>query len=175
MIMTAPQKSATRQPSRAARAPSTKKTTDSFVPLDARLSYQISTLAQALDRQSTRLLAQYEISLVEWRILTSLDHYGAGSLTSLLPLASVDRALVSRELAKLEDRRLVASAIDPADGRRKIIKLTAAGKKLHDRVLPAMLVRHRELATALGDDERTIFEKIISQLKRVLRTQADAS
>ncbi len=136
-----------------------------------RLSYQITTLAGLIDRQSTRILTPHKLSLVEWRILTSVDAMGRCTLTDLLPVVAVDRALVSREIARLRERGLVAATADPNDGRRKFIALTAAGAAVHARMLVGILKRQESLAQQLTEAELATFSTVVKKLKQALQAQ----
>ena len=136
--------------------------------LSARLSYQIATLAALIDRQSIRILAPHKLNLVEWRILTRTDAMGRCTLTDLLPSVAVDRALVSREIARLREHGYISVTADPDDGRRKFISLTAAGAACHARVLVDILKRQDGLAGQLTKAELETFVDVVQKLKLAL-------
>lgn len=143
------------------------------IGLEERLSYQISTLAGLLDRQSLQRLSAHRLNLVEWRILARLAHGGPTSVSGLLPTAAVDRALVSREVSSLSARGLVMSIEDKKDRRRKIVSITPAGRTKHDEVLPEIRTRHEALRAVLTEQELAVFQRSIAKLKR--RIEEDLS
>lgn len=138
------------------------------IPLDGRLSYQISTLAGLIDRQSVCMLAPLGLNLVEWRILTSIDHEKTTTMTQLLPFVAVDRALVSREVTRLEEQGYVSIVTDKKDRRKKHISLTRKGANLHARALRESTARQLKLASALSIQEITALDTIIVKLKQCL-------
>src|SRR5258708_30521542 len=75
-----------------------------------------------------------------------------------------DKGPVSRTLALLQKRGLVAIRTAPDDGRSHSISLTARGRATHDKVIVAALDRERRLLSCLNKDER---EALIELLRRI--------
>jgi DNA-binding MarR family transcriptional regulator len=142
--------------------------------IEDRWSYRISALAGLVDKQSTRRFARYGLSLVQWRILTSVSSMNSCSMTELLPTVAVDRALISREVATLQSRGFVCVTADPADKRKKIICLTPAGEAQHAEVLPEVLLRHAFLDGCLSPAEREVFARVIEKLKKHIAQDLDS-
>lgn len=164
---------AAREPATSAPGPTDRDSLPEKTPLTGRISYQLATLAGLIDRQSTRILAPHDLNLVRWRILTSIDHFTHCTLTQLLPHAAVDRALVCREIARLEDAGLVRSVTDAADRRRKTLTLTRKGAALHTRALRDIMKRQTLLANALSAEEQKAFETITKKLQAVIKSDID--
>lgn len=137
----------------------------SRVPMEERWSYRISTLAGLLDKLSARRFAKHGLNLVQWRLLTSIASLGPCSMSELLPMAAVDRALVSREVAALTNRGFLAISGDSKDKRRKIVTITAAGVAKHDTIIPEVIARHAYLDDALTAKERLVFARAIEKMK----------
>jgi len=165
----------TRRPAkiRSAPQPPVAEALPEKTPLTNRISYQLAMLAGLIDRQSTRILAPHGLNLVRWRILTSIDHFSACTLTQLLPHAAVDRALVCREIARLEEAGLIHSVTDPADRRRKTLSLTKTGASLHKRALRDIMKRQALLSEALNAEEHLAFTTITKKLQTVIKTDID--
>ncbi|MNV69780.1 hypothetical protein D3C71_1627060 [compost metagenome] len=53
---------------------------------------------------------------------------------------------------------------DPQDGRRRVIHITAAGRHLHDRFMPALQKREQDMMACLSDAERASFEALLQKL-----------
>lgn len=101
-----------------------------------------------------------EITRAQGRLLAGLDPDG----TRLVVLA--DRARIAKQTAvslidKLEEAGFVERAPDPADGRARLIRLTARGKK----VLPLARAEERRI-----DDDwtRVLGERRMRELRRSL-------
>lgn len=164
---------AAREPATSAPAPTDQDSLPEKTPLTGRISYQLTTLAGLIDRQSARILAPHDLSLVRWRILTSIDHFTHCTLTQLLPHAAVDRALVCREIARLEKAGLVTSVTDPSDRRRKTLTLTKAGSSLHARALRDIMKRQALLADVLTAAELQTFGTITKKLQAAIKSDID--
>ncbi len=53
---------------------------------------------------------------------------------------------------------------DPQDGRRLVIHITAAGRRLHDRFMPALEKREQDMMSCLSAAERATFEGLLRKL-----------
>ena len=71
---------------------------------------------------------------------------------------------MSRTLAVMEKRGLIAIRTAPDDGRSHAISLTAKGRVTHDKVIVAAFERERRLLSCLKEDER---EVLIDLLRRI--------
>lgn len=81
------------------------------------------------------------------------DAVTAGRLAARLGMS---RAGVSKTLAKLEKRGLIARSVNPADRRAALISMTRTGQDLIDDVFPRELSAHAELLAGLGSDRPRI-------------------
>jgi DNA-binding MarR family transcriptional regulator len=67
------------------------------------------------------------------RILALLDELGPQGVTALADVDRSSQPTVSGAVRQLEEQGLVARGIDPSDGRRSLVRLTAAGRQLLSR------------------------------------------
>ena len=84
--------------------------------------------------------------------------------------AWVDRAEVSRAVASLEKRGLVARLDNPQDRRAPIHCLTKLGLQLYRRVLEMRFAFHSDLAGDLTSAELELLDRVLVKLAR--RVQA---
>lgn len=101
-----------------------------------------------------------EITRAQGRLLAGLDPAG----TRVVVLA--DRARIAKQTAvslvdKLEAAGLVERAVDPADGRARLVRLTARGEK----VLPLARVEEQRIDE---DWTRVLGERRMRELRRAL-------
>jgi DNA-binding MarR family transcriptional regulator len=71
-----------------------------------------------------------DVTLSEGSVLARLDRDGSDSPGSLAALEGVRPQAMATTLAALEERGLVSRSQDPADGRRAVMAITAAGRKV---------------------------------------------
>jgi DNA-binding MarR family transcriptional regulator len=96
-----------------------------------------------------------DLTLSEASVLARLDRDGTGSPGSLAEQERVRPQAMASTLAVLESRGLVSRDRDPADGRRMVLTVTAAGRSLIAEVRSESV---RLLAGAL-DNEFTPAER----------------
>lgn len=113
-----------------------------MAPRPERLSRKPSYLTTQLARHVHRLVGQAFESVgakgYHYRLLASLDEFGPSSQADLGRSVAVDRSDVVAAVNELAAAGLVERTPDPADGRRNIVSMTAAGRRqLHrlDRAL----------------------------------------
>lgn len=71
-----------------------------------------------------------DVTLAEGSVLARLDRDGPDSPGSLATLEGARPQAMATTLAALEERGLVSRCQDPADGRRAVMAVTAAGRKV---------------------------------------------
>ena len=110
----------------------------------AALSLSIGLLLRRL----RQLKAEGELTLPESAALARLDRGGPTTPGALARLEQISPQSMGATLAGLEARGLVERSPDPRDGRRILLSLSEAGKRmLRDR----RNVRVQQLASALAD------------------------
>lgn len=70
-----------------------------------------------------------DCSLAEARVLFELAHHGDTTAKQLGEELGIDPGYMSRILARLRERSLISQVRSAQDGRQRILKLTAAGRK----------------------------------------------
>src|SRR5205807_2326906 len=80
---------------------------------------------------------------------------------------SLDRSTTAEVVARLKARGLIQRFRDPRDGRRNLLRLTAAGVRTTERLIPKAVRMNRLLVSALSEREQ-------SELLRMLNRVVDA-
>ena len=133
--------------------------------LDRYVPALVTFIANKLSRSATVLYQKrFVVNITEWRILALLAIEPAISAARICHVIGFDKGPVSRTLAAMEARGLVAIKADREDGRTYAISLTAKGAATHDKVIAAALERERRLLSCLSKAER---ETLIALLRRV--------
>lgn len=87
-------------------------------------------------------------------VLLELSRLGQASQKELAELAEVDEPSVGRSIVRLESKDLVQRSIDPRDARRRVVELTAEGR----RVVPKLKRLHirfaKEVIDGVNDDAK---------------------
>ena len=133
--------------------------------LDRYVPALITFIANKLSRSATVLYQKrFKVNVTEWRILSLLAIEPEISASRICHVIGFDKGPVSRTLAAMEERGLVAIKADREDGRTYSISLTARGAATHDHVIAVALERERRLLSCLSKGER---ETLIGLLRRV--------
>jgi len=159
--------------SKRAKIKTTKAATDSAMDVSAHelsieqfLTYRLNVLSNMLNRQMERFLKhQFNIALPDWRVVAILGRFrDVRSIRDVAARSRMDKALVSRAVARLIQRGLINSRPDPKDGRLVVLSLTAAGHTLYEAIMPQARKRQLDLLSGLDPQERAALEKALDKL-----------
>lgn len=113
------------------------------------------------------VLAQHELSWSAFTSLFVLRVWGEMDARTLAAEAGVTAATLTGVMKTLEARQLLRRKTDRADGRRVLVALSAAGRKVVDEIMPAFN-RHERLVTQALTEEEQI--ELAHALRTILRT-----
>ena len=81
-----------------------------------------------------------------------------------------DDAKISRALAELVSRKLVAKAVNPRDNREVLVSLTRTGLATHDAIVAGAQERNRRLLEQMSEGD---LATLLSQVDRLTKTAAE--
>jgi len=84
--------------------------------------------------------------------MMSLNRPEPPAMAAVASLLAMDRTTLTAVLKPLQRRSLIKIAVDPADGRARLLTLTAKGKGLLAQAVPIWRSTHLTVETLLGDD-----------------------
>jgi DNA-binding MarR family transcriptional regulator len=120
-----------------------------------------SLTSQAL---SSVYAERYRIGVPEWRVLVTLGQYGVMTGKAVGAHSHMHKTKVSRAVALLEQRKMVARRANKADMREAFLSLTPAGRAIYQEVAPIALEFVARLADDLSAADLAAFERILTQL-----------
>lgn len=134
------------------------------------ITYRLTSLMHSLNRASTQLYAQYDLSVSDWQVLLTLHVFKEMTATDLTKLANVDKGLISRIVKKLSERGYIAIQLDQQDGRRRSLSLTPAGEAKFHEIYPLTHARDGWLKQCLNPTELNVFLEVTEKLFRQINT-----
>jgi DNA-binding MarR family transcriptional regulator len=138
------------------------------VSITGLLSYRLHRVANAISRSAAaRYRRDFDVSLGEWRTIALLGEKGSLTLNKLARMAGLDKAQMSRVVAKLAERGLVAR--EPGSGRTIHLSLTRKGSSLYRGLIAAANERNRAFLVTLTEEEREVLESALDKLGTVAR------
>jgi DNA-binding MarR family transcriptional regulator len=132
---------------------------EEFLPY--RLNVVSSLTSQAL---SSIYAEQYRIGVPEWRVLVTLGQYGVMTGKTVGAHSHMHKTKVSRAVALLERRKLVARRANKADMREAFLSLTPTGRAMYEELAPSALDFVAQLGKDLSDEDRSTFERVLTLL-----------
>ncbi|MBI1946902.1 MAG: MarR family transcriptional regulator [Deltaproteobacteria bacterium] len=122
--------------------------------------------------ESVRSMADAGLTVAQMASLHVLMFEGPKSVGDLGAVLGHSMSATSALVQRLVEQGLVSRTEDAADRRQKVIELTAAGKKLVDRLLRA---RQRELRAGLehiGSETRVDLQRVMRRIVEELSARA---
>ncbi len=133
--------------------------------LERFLPYRLSVLSNRISRMIAKDYAQpFELSIAQWRVMVILAERGEASATQVADAGQLDKVAVSRAVKVLIERGFLVRAASQEDGRIAVLKLTALGRGVFERVAPMAMRREHDLLAALSPGQRAALDEIIDAL-----------
>src|SRR6201988_1376138 len=117
-----------------------------LAPITAMMSSRLMVLANLLRRGAMlRYKRTAGLSSVEYGLVANLGRNPPMSVARLAEAVGLDKGQLSRALADLVSRKLVAKVVNPRDNREVLVSLTRAGLAAHDAIVAGGAGRHQRL------------------------------
>lgn len=129
------------------------------------LSYRLAVLANLNDRAGhAHLKETFGVTLSEWRVLGNIAVAQPATFSGIAGAMVIDKGQLSRTVAALVKRGLIASSVNARDRRGVVLSLTARGTRFHERVLAFAAERNAALVSGLYAHERRTLDAILAKL-----------
>ena len=137
--------------------------------IDDSVTFRISRLFSKINTGVARQLdSQFHLLLREWRALALLAQHEPMSASDLVERSPMDKASVSRAVARLTELGYIHTDPNPLDGRMQSIRLSRSGWAVYRKIAPLSVTRQTSLLGVLTAAEKKAF---LSMLDRI-ETQA---
>lgn len=138
------------------------------------LSYRIHRLANAMSRGAAlRYRRDFDVSLMEWRILALLGAFAPMTLKRLAREAGLDKSQASRAVAGLVARGLVLRRPGKGDAREVALCLSPEGQRVQQGLMQAARERDAAFRAALTDADLAALDRALALLEAEARRLAD--
>lgn len=137
----------------------------STLELERFLPYRLNVLAETVSRALSRIYAErYGIGIPEWRVIATLGQYQPITARDIGRHSRMHKTKVSRAVAMLERRALVARSGSASDRREAPLTLTAKGRRIYDDLAPRALAFAGDLTSVLTDAELRSLDEVMDRL-----------
>jgi DNA-binding MarR family transcriptional regulator len=130
------------------------------------ISYQVTVVANLMAfAESPRNAARFGIRTREWRVLGVLVRMGPQTAADIVRVIRQDKGSVSRAIAALEQRGLVARLANPRHARSPHVWLTRSGKALVDAIWPVFREQAERMTASLSKTEQKTLCTLLDKLR----------
>jgi DNA-binding MarR family transcriptional regulator len=133
-------------------------------PLLASCGFLLARLGAESRRRFTRFLAQHELAMHDFSVLLVLGEHGALPQQRLSRMIGIDPRNAVPVIDALEARELIGRRLDPEDRRRYAVALTAAGRRLMERVGESGAHLEAEMLEPLSRVEQATLRQLLQKL-----------
>ncbi len=133
--------------------------------LEQFLPYRLNVVASLVSQALSRVYAKrYRIGVPEWRVLVTLGQFGVMTGKAIGAHTHMHKTKVSRAVALLEKRKLLARRINREDMRESFLSLSASGRAIYEELAPHALEFVRRLTDILTAGDREAFNRALQQI-----------
>jgi DNA-binding MarR family transcriptional regulator len=138
---------------------------EAALKLEQFLPYRLNVVSSLTSQALSSIYAQrYRIGVPEWRVLVTLGQYGVMTGKAIGAHSHMHKTKVSRAVALLERRKLVARRANRADMREAFLSLTPAGRAIYQDLAPIAQEFVARLAEDISAVDRATFERVLTLL-----------
>ena len=146
-------------------APAAAASDQAPLKLEQFLPYQLQVVTTLMSQALSRVYARrHHLGIPEWRVLVALGQFGWINGKAICTHTHMHKTKVSRAVAILERRKLIARRANRADMRESLVSLTPAGRAIYDELAPHAIEFTRRLTEILTPSDRDAFHRALKQL-----------
>lgn len=127
---------------------------------------RLHRVSRALTAELTAVYSQHGLSEPEFDLLATLRRAGSPFERAAGDLAAhtmVTTGGLTKRVDRLEERGLVTRTGSPDDARRRLVRLTTAGRDLIDRAFTDHIANEHRLLDELGAADTTALEPVLTR------------
>lgn len=117
---------------------------------------------------------RFGLDIPEWRVMATVGPERGCTAQYIAGSTRMHKTRVSRAIAHLEKRGLMARATKSGDRRERPLRLTAAGRRMYAELVPLALERERALLASMTRDQLRAFITAVGCLEAFLGLEKEA-
>lgn len=144
------------------------------LPVDDSLFFKLVRVVNLTARPFSESIGKaHHLSLTEWRVLLVLANHPHVAASEVAGFTGLDKMSVSRAIAALLRHGRVVRKVDAADKRRMLLRLSAEGQRLYERIGVPAKARERSLFCGMGETEQGQLGRLLDRLIDNLGAKTD--
>lgn len=138
---------------------------DEPLVLDQFIPYRFSILAKRLSNTFAReYVERFDLTIPEWRVMAVLGPKGTLSANAVCERTLMDKVMVSRAVARMEESGHLARQIDESDRRSNLLRLTRKGRATYARIVPLARGYEARLLSGLTARDRALLDRLLHRM-----------
>jgi DNA-binding MarR family transcriptional regulator len=133
--------------------------------LDRHPFFWLTQVIGARDRELAQGLRDYGLRVPEWRALAALYARQRCTMSELAELATIDRTTLTRTIDRMEEAGWLSRLADAADMRVTRLALTAAGRRMFERIWPEVEQLNALALAGLSSGEIQSLRRILARMR----------
>ncbi len=134
---------------------------------EIRDTFRISYLANRLVLPAyDRIKRDFGLSRGEYLLLFCLSHVDDLTAQDVADMTGRPRNSISRAVHRMLGEGHLTRSPHPTDGRQALLRITPAGRALHERIVPIFRSREDLILATLSAEERRVLEGLLMKLVR---------
>jgi DNA-binding MarR family transcriptional regulator len=148
---------------------------EAALKLEEFLPYRLNVCANLVSQALSRIYAErHKIGVPEWRVLVTLGEFRMMTAKAIGAHSCMHKTKVSRAVALLERRKLVARRSNRADLREAFLSLTPAGRDIYRELAPIALDFANQLLSSVDAADRAALDRALAKvIERSAQLTAD--
>lgn len=135
------------------------------LPVDDSLFFKLVRVVNLTARPFSESIGKaHRLSLNEWRVLLVLANHPQVAASEVASFTGLDKMSVSRALAALVREGRVVRKVDGTDKRRLLLRLSAEGERLYERIGVPAKARETSLFRGMGVAEQEQLGSLLDRL-----------
>ncbi|HEY5900041.1 MAG TPA: MarR family winged helix-turn-helix transcriptional regulator [Burkholderiales bacterium] len=137
--------------------------------LDRHVFYWLTQVIGARDRELAQGLKDFGLRVPEWRALAALYARQKCTMSELADLATIDRTTLTRTIDRMSDAGWLSRLPDAGDMRVTRLALTAAGKRMFERIWPAVRELNALALAGVPKSEIEVLHRVLARMRANLK------
>ena len=133
--------------------------------LDRHPFFWLTQVIAARDNELAQGLREFGLRVPEWRALGALYARQRCTMSELADLATIDRTTLTRTVDRMQDAGWVERREDARDMRVTRLALTAAGKRMFDRIWPTVERLNALALVGLPKSDIEALQRILQRMR----------
>lgn len=128
------------------------------------IAARLRMINRAVSKLYDRALRPYGVRISQLNILVAVSQLGQARQQDVCKILFMERSTVSRDVERMQANGWLDVTVG-TDARTSILKVTASGKMLLEKVIPAWNTAQQQATLLFGKDQVAGLDRIVSALR----------